>query len=87
MTFSGTPPEAGTLRISERGMLAKRMSPPEPHVPAVLPPSGMSQMVTGAAPSASWIRLSLPGVKKPIDFPSGDQKSELASSVPATGRD
>ncbi len=60
------------------------MSPPAPQVADRPPPGGRSQIGTAAAPSARRIRLSFPGTKKPRDFPSGDQKSDVASSVPRT---
>src|SRR5262245_57683819 len=58
---------------------------PAPHVPAMVLPNGASQ-IGADAPAPSSILFKRPSEKKAIEWPSGDQKREVAPSVPGSGR-
>src|SRR6185295_7326899 len=63
---------------------AKRIRPSLPHVPVGLLPS-VAHTVRIAFPVRST-RFNLPSAKNSSDRPSGDQKADVAPSVPVTGR-
>ena len=81
MTATGLPPEAETRRIGLPICGAKRMTSPGPQVAPR--PLGASQIAAGGPPFAS-IRHSFPFAKKPMKFPSGDQKGKKAPLVPGS---
>src|SRR5208337_3703337 len=78
---TGLPPEAETRRIGAPICGAKMMTSPGPQ--EAPRPFGASQIVTGGPPFAS-IRHSFPLAKKPMEFPSGDQKGKNAPLVPGS---
>ncbi len=52
-----------------------------------LPPRALEMLASArAGPPPRSIRCNRPSAKKPIDLPSGDQKGNVAPSVPATIR-
>src|SRR5690349_13155977 len=61
---------------------ANRIVPLRPHVPE-LTMAGTSHSGT-AAPAGRSIRFNLPPAKNARDRPSGDQKTDVAPSVPGT---
>ena len=80
----GTPPLVGTRKMASPSTVANRICPSRPQVAKTPMPPGTSQIVTGAPPASS-IRFILPDTStNPIDCPSGDQNTEVASSVPGT---
>src|SRR3954471_492309 len=82
---SGVPPDVDTRRTISPWTAANRMRPSAPHEPLYPTPPCTGQSTTGPAPFRSR-RCSNPLEKKPIERPSGDQKSEAAPSVPGSGR-
>src|SRR5215469_3943239 len=80
---TGTPPVSATRWIGLWEVGAKIITPREFQLPPL--PNEASHKVIGAVLPSALTFLSFPLEKNAIHCPSGDQKGEVASSVPAIG--
>ena len=78
----GLPPDAETFERPPKGAGAKTMT--SLTLQLAPRPSGASQIVCTVPPEAGTF-LSFWSAKKPMNLLSGDQKGQVASSVPASG--
>src|SRR5207244_1429686 len=81
VTGAGAPPAAGTRRIT-RWAVAKRIVPSLFHVPPRAGPSALHSVCGGPPDTSSF--LSFPCEKNARKRLSGDQKGDVAFSVPAS---
>jgi hypothetical protein len=79
VTAAGVPPLDGTWNKGKLKLGANKMTPLALHVPPRA--WGASHTITGGPPAMST-RFSLPSTKNAIERLSGDQKGNVAFSVP-----